>query len=306
MPKFKIDFVKNLKKIGLLSGTLIVVIIAAIFMRGIQLDIQFKGGTILTYSYTGEVEENAITSKMAELGYDNATVQFTDEVASDSKSVKISMTTQGLSPEQLIEINNGLSASFKDNKFTQTSVSNVSPSIGKDFFAKSLVSIGFASLIMILYIGYRFRKIGGLSAGVMAIVALVHDIFIIFGTFILLGYTIDNNFIAVILTILGYSVNDTIVIYDRIRENRKTYGKKKSVRELVNLSINQCLTRTINTTVTTVMALAVICIVALISNVESILTFAFPMMIGMVSGVYSSVCIAGPLWVLWQERKAKK
>ena len=108
------------------------------------------------------------------------------------------------------------------------------------------------------------------------------------------------------LTILGYSVNDTIVIYDRIRENRKTMGAEVPIGELVNTSLNQCLGRTFNTTLTTVSSLVVICVVALIFNVSSILTFAFPMMIGMIHGVYSSLCIAPQLWVLWCERKKSK
>lgn len=305
MPSYKINFVKNFSKIILVSLALFVVIGVSLFTRGIQLDIQFKGGTILTYSYKGDIDTAKVVEKVNSLNLGNTTIQLADDLTSQKKSAKISMTTQGLNPDQLTQIDQVLTKNFKDNEFAQTSVNNVSPAIGKDFFAKSLVSIGAASLFMILFIAFRFKKIGGFSAGVMAVIALIHDIIIIFGTFVLLGYTIDNNFIAVILTILGYSVNDTIVIYDRVRENRQKYGKRASFADLMNLSINECLTRTINTTITTVLALSVICIIALITNVQSILTFAFPMMIGMISGVYSSICIAGPLWVKWQEKKAK-
>ena len=111
---------------------------------------------------------------------------------------------------------------------------------------------------------------------------------------------------TVVLTILGYSINDTIVIYDRIRENRRIYGQKLPVGELVNKSINQSMKRAIVTTVTTVMALVVIAVVTLIFNVTPIVTFVFPLIIGLLSGTYSSVCLVPCMWVMWQEYRAKK
>jgi preprotein translocase SecF subunit len=114
------------------------------------------------------------------------------------------------------------------------------------------------------------------------------------------------NFIAVILTIIGYSLNDTIVIYDRIRENRRIYGSKMAPRELVDLSVNQTLVRCINTSVTTAISMIVVTVVAMLFNVDSIFSFSFPLILGLISGTYSSVCLASPLWVRWQEHKAKK
>lgn len=114
---------------------------------------------------------------------------------------------------------------------------------------------------------------------------------------------IDANFMAVILTILGYSINDTIVIYDRIRENKTLYKDKLSLAELTNLSTNQSLTRSINTSVTTIATMLVVTIVAMVYGVNSIISFSFPMMIGLISGTYSTICIAGPLWVWLEEKK---
>ena len=128
---------------------------------------------------------------------------------------------------------------------------------------------------------------------------------VIYAVFVICGIPLNNNFIAAVLTILGYSINATIVVYDRVRENKRLMGKVM-VAELVNTSVNQSLTRSINTTVATVLALLAACIMALIFNVDSILTFAFPLIVGMVSGVYSSLCISSSLWVVWQEHKAKK
>jgi len=117
---------------------------------------------------------------------------------------------------------------------------------------------------------------------------------------------IDANFMAVVLTIFGYSINSTIVIYDRIRENNKLYGKKYSLAELTNMSVNQSMTRSINTNVTTISAMIVISIVAVVYGVTSIISFAFPMTMGLLSGAYTSTCIAGPLWVWLEEKKSGK
>ena len=118
-------------------------------------------------------------------------------------------------------------------------------------------------------------------------------------------FPIDANFMAVVLTVLGNSINNTIVVYDRIRENRNLYGNSLSLKELVNMSITQSITRSVNTTVTTAFAVLAICVVCAICGVTSIMTFAIPMMAGLICGTYSSLCISGPLWVLWQEKHGK-
>ena len=137
-------------------------------------------------------------------------------------------------------------------------------------------------------------------------VALCHDMIMVFGSFVIFRFDIDANFMAVLLTILGYSINATIIIYDRIRENRRLYGNKYAVDELVNMSVSQTLGRSIHTTVTTVLAMAVVAVVCAICGVTSIISFALPLIVGMIAGVYSSNCIAPTLWVMWQKRNAKK
>ncbi len=160
-------------------------------------------------------------------------------------------------------------------------------------------------VITIIYIGFRFKKIGGISAGVFSVVALAHDMYMVYGCFVICRFDINANFMAVLLTILGYSINATIIIYDRIRENENLLGNKMELEDLVNLSITQTMGRSIHTTVTTVLAMATVCIVCIICGVTSILSFAFPLIIGMISGVYSTICLAGPLWVDWQNYKQK-
>ena len=157
---------------------------------------------------------------------------------------------------------------------------------------------------------YRLKEssvfFGGLSAGVMALIALLHDVIMVYFCFIVFRMPLDSNFIAVVLMILGYSLNDTIVIYDRVRENQSLLGNKTTPAELFNISATQVLKRTICTSLTTLIAIACVLVVSLIFNLSSVVSFALPMMVGVIVGCYSSLCIAGPLWVIWQNHKMGK
>jgi preprotein translocase SecF subunit len=157
-----------------------------------------------------------------------------------------------------------------------------------------------------VYVAFRFKKIGGLSAGAMAVLALVHDVIVAFGVFVIFRIPINDNFIAVVLTILGFSLNDTIVIYDRIRENETLVGKQMGLGELMDLSVNQSFSRSLVTSVNAILAMIVVTVVAMIYSVDTIISFSFPLIIGLISGSYSSICLAGPLWVKWQEYKANR
>ncbi len=210
----------------------------------------------------------------------------------------------GISPDEQIAVNEALAQAFPDNQVEVVNLSNVDPTIGRDFFIKSIAAVVLASVVMILYIAYRFRKMNGWSAGVISVMALLHDVIIAYAAFVICGFPLNDSFIAVVLTILGYSINNTIIIYDRIRENRRLLPQRTSYAELVNTSVTQSLGRSINTTVSTVIAVACVCALSLIYHVSSILTFSLPLLVGMFAGFFSSVFIAGPLWALWQEHKA--
>ena len=299
----KFDFIKNRKIYLLISVAIIVITLAVTFIFGVNLDVEFKGGTIITYSYEGTVDKAAFESAV-EAVVGNVSVTESNSIATGATNLVVTLASnEGISPETLEKVNAAVEEPYSVKYVEATTVD---PTIGGEMLLKSLVAVAVASALMILFIGIRFRNIGGWSAGVCAVIALLNDIFVVFATFVIFGISIDTNFMAVVLTILGYSVNDTIVIYDRIRENKKTYGKQLGVAQLVNTSLNECFRRTILTTLTTVAALIVVCIVAIIFNVNSILSFTFPMMVGMIHGVYSSIAVAPQLWVLWQERKEKK
>lgn len=304
--KKKINFIGNKKYYFIFSGVLITVILLCSFIMGVQLDIQFKGGTLVTYAYEGTMDSAAIETLVEDTIEKNVTVNMKDGLQGSNSFEVVLVEEEGLSADKQSELTIALEKNFADNHVQLLSNSSVNPIIGQEFFAKSMVAVGFAAIVLIIYIALRFKKISGWSAGVMAIIALLNDLITVFGVFVIFRIPLDYNFIAVLLTILGYSVNDTIVIYDRIRENNRLYGKTMDRHTLVNNSINETLARTINTTITTLMAMIVVSIVSMAMGVNSIMSFAFPMTIGLISGTYTTICIAGPLWVTWQDHKSKK
>ena len=300
-----IRFIPNRKKFYGFSCALIAVVLVFCGVFGVHMDVEFKGGSMVTLAYQGEADLNALKSTISdELNQSNLTLQTGSDI-SGSQTLTVTLPgSQTLTTEQLDNLLTTLNEQFPDNAFTQNEVSNVDATIGKEFLLKSVVALVAACVLIMLYVAYRFRRIGGFKAGATAVVALLHDLFVVFGVFVILRIPLNGNFIAAMLTILGYSINDTVVIYDRIRENSALYSKKQlSLPELVNLSINQSFSRSLMTTITTCCALGVVCAVSIVYRLDSIYTFAFPLLFGMISGVYSTICIATPLWVDWKQRK---
>ena len=301
------NFTKNLKIFAIISCAIFVVGIVVNLIFGLELDINFKGGTIFTYSYTGDIDVNAVEQTIEETIEQDVSVSQSTDITGDSTNLVVSLaSSQSLSTEMQENISNALNEKFPDNALERLSYNSVNPTIGSRFFAKSLYAVGLAALLVIIYIGLRFRKIGGVSAGISALIALIHDCIIVYFVYVIFGIPLDDNFVAVVLTILGYSLNATIVIFDRIRENRRIYGQNITLNEMVNKSVSQTLGRTIVTSLVTFVAIFTVFIVAYLRGLESIISFALPMSIGVISGCYSSVCLASPLWVLWQNRKAKR
>lgn len=305
--KKQYDIIGNHKKFFLFSTVLIVFILLFSLVFGVEMDIQFKGGAMLTYGFEGEASLSAIRGEIESILGSNVTLQTGSSIATGAQTLTISMPgTQTVEAATVETLSGALAGAFPELNFQQLSMNNVDPTIGGEFFAKSIVAVVAASVLILIYIAVRFKNIGGWPAGCMAIVALIHDLVVVYGVFVLMRVPLGGNFIAALLTILGYSINDTVVIYDRVRENRRLHGNTMDFATLVNTSINQSLTRSVKTTVTTLLALGTVCVVSMIYGLDSIFTFAFPLIIGMISGVYSTVCIAGPLWVEWETRKKKK
>lgn len=309
--KFKepknIDFLSK-KKIFVTVSCVLMVLSIAVAPFFSKVDIEFKGGTIISYAYSGEINSDDVKSKVEEIAGSSVNVQtgviFGDE--QDRNSITISfVSSEGLTSEKQAEITNAVQETFPDNGIEILDSNDVSPSSGKSFMMKCVMAVIFSAICLIVYITLRFKNIGGLSAGISAVVTLLHDIVITFGVFVLLGYEINANFMAVILTILGYSINDTIVIYDRIRENR-TLLPNTNINDLVNLSINQSIKRSLRTSITTVFAMLTVSVVCTISGITSILSFSIPLLIGLIVGTYSSLFFSTTLWSTWNDKKSDK
>ena len=303
--KKPINFVSLRKRFLTISACLMAAIVLCAVVLGVRLDTEFTGGAMITLSYEDSFDLSAVQkTASAALGSKDLTLQTGENVATGEQTLKISMPgTETVTTDEVQNLLDSLNEQYPGNAFAQLSLSNVSAAMGTKFLQKSLVAVVFALVLILLYIAFRFKKIGGLTGGMMAVLALLNDLMVVFGTFVLLRTPLDGNFIAAMLTILGYSINDTVVVYDRIRENRSLMGKKSTFEELVNHSVNQSARRTVITTVTTVMALGVMCIISKLYGLDSIFTFAFPLMMGMISGVYTSLCVSTSAWVVWSERK---
>ncbi len=297
------DFVGKRKIFCVIPLIIAAITIILALILGVEVDIEFKGGTMLTYSYSGTIDTAKVKSTVEGLNLGTVGVTTGSAFGSDLETVQVSFSSaSGLTADVQYQVSDTLAAAFPENDLTLVNSQDVNPSAGFSFFLKCFVAVIFSFILLVIYIAFRFKNIGGWSAGMFSLVALANDVFMVFASFVFFRLPIDANFMAVILTILGYSINSTIVMFDRVRENRKLYGKKMDIPELVNSSIWQTLSRAVKTTITTVLAVLAMCVVALVCGVESIVSFVFPMLVGLIAGAYSSVFISGPLWAAWNTR----
>jgi len=297
-----INFYGKRKIFFAISALIMLLGIGSIFINGVNLSIQFKGGAIIKYTVEGDINSEEVANTASKLLGRNTEAQITEDLATKTKKVVLNLSgNEGLAAAEQEKLDAALKAAFPDSNLKLSESNVVEPFIGKKALNNGMIAIVLSSVFIILYVRFRFKKISGLSAGVIGLIALVHDCLVVFFTFTMFKIPINDSFIAVTLTIIGYSINDTIVIYDRIRENKPKY-ERKSFEELVNVSINQSLTRSINTSVATAASILVVTIFAFIYNIDSIKSFALPMLIGIISGCYSTVCLAGPMLVMWHKK----
>ncbi len=295
-----------------ISITIFVIGIVFNIIFGTQLDIQFSGGSYLSYSYIGELDKNELDSVIQKNTKMNVTTTVTSDVLSNTSNasaynVKVQFAgTKAITTDEQKSLTTALREKYPDASFKVLESSAIESTMGFKFLMKCLTAVAIAGVLIVLYVTVRFRRIGGFSAGVMALVALFHDVAMIYFMYVIFQMPIDSNFIAVVLMILGYSVNDTIVVYDRVREERRKLGSKVDVGDVFDISATKVMRRTICTSITTLIAIGTVFVISIVFNISSVTSFALPMMIGVVSGCYSSLCIAGPLWVMWQHYKQKK
>ena len=312
MKKFNIDFYGHRKVYFIISAAIMVVGLLCNILFGTELSTQFRGGTILKYSYSGDMDTEQVAQIAKDVTGTSAEVTINENVQTSAGSDtvdQISLNFAGtgtVDPQTQSDLLDKLQAAFPDSNVQLGESSSVDATMGAMFFAKCMVAILLAAILLILYVAIRFKKIGGMSAGVTGVIALIHDVLVVYFVFIIFRMPLNDSFIAVVLTILGYALNDTIVLYDRLRENRRVLGPKVPYEELMNVSINQNFTRCLNTSITTFAAITVVYVVGLAYGLDSVTSFALPMMFGVISGCYSSLCISCPLYVMWQNHKKKK
>jgi len=301
-----IPFIKYSKFCLSLSVLIAVLSVIAIIMWGLKPGIDFTGGSLLELNFTNNRPDSiSVQQVLEQMNYKSATVQQTGEKG-------LIIRTAFLSEEKHQEVLQKIKDNFgqDNNTVIESSFQTIGSSVSQQLRQRSAWAIILVSLGIILYIAYAFRKVSKPVAswkyGALAILAMVHDILLVLGVFAFLGHfygvEIDVAFIVAILTVLGYSINDTIVVYDRIRENL-LHRTSQGFSELVNYGLNQTLMRSINTTLKTMLPLFALCFF----GGASIHYFVLALLIGIGSGAYSSIFIASPLLVFvekWQRRNA--
>lgn len=282
-------FSKRRRTWFMLSLIMITVGLLSLAARGLNLGIDFVGGTRLELEFRESVTEGQIREVLAGYELGDAEIQLLGAERS-TVSIRTMALPAGDERRRLFDELETLAGPF-----VIASLDEVMPIIGREIQQQGLVAVALASLAMVAYITYRFQ----LRFAVVALATALHDVVLTLGVFSLLWLEIDSAFVAAMLTIVGYSINDTIIIFDRIRENLK-HRQRETLAQLVDMSISQTLSRSINTSATTLLAVSAL----LIFGSTTIRDFSLALMIGIAVGTYSSIFVASPLWLTWQELAA--
>lgn len=276
----------------LLSGTLVILSIAAILIRGFNFGIDFTGGTILDVNFSQPVTVAEVREGLKQDGLETSVIQLSGET-SEEKGKTVMIRTRSLSSDESQQVVDHLSQSVNPAEVNR--IETVGAVIGSEVTKNTLLNVLLSFGFLIAYMSFRFEHRIALSA----IAAISHDILMVLGVFAFFQLEIDGSFLAAILTVLGYSMNESVVIFDRIRENLHTHRKSDSYEVLANDSIRQTIRRSCYTLTTTMFAVASL----YFFGGDTTKNFALVMMIGFVSGAYSSICVASSLWVKWHEHE---
>lgn len=275
---------KNLNVIGkrkifyVVSVVVLLAGLASLLVQGMNLGIDFIGGTTLDLQFEQQIDIADLRATLNENGLEGSKIQLLDDGSYLLKTIELDTEAQD-------ELMANLEAKY--GNITIASSNLVGPSIGSELKKNAVISLALAVLLMIAYITYRFE----LHFAIAGVITLFHDIFIVVALFSIFQLEIDSTFIAALLTIFGYSINDKIVVFDRIRENLGRV-KKDQLSGLVNESIGQSITRSLNTSISTLLLL---CALFFLGG-QPTRIFVLAMIIGVIAGTYSSLCIASPLW----------
>ena len=281
------------------SLSTIVLALGFFFMatRGFNLGIDFTGGTIIDLKFNQAVNINDVRSVLDEYNLSSSTIQLSGDSSSATEAQNVMIRTVDLEESQRKEVMAGLSDKLGEYQVLREE--KVGATMGSDLIMNAVYATIISWLLIIAYVSYRFE----FKFGLAAVLALAHNVFIVLGAFALTQRQVDSSFVAAVLTIIGYSINDTIVIFDRIRENLKLHFRKNGdIVELVNTSVYQTMTRSIYT-VSTVL----FCTFALyFFGGDTTKDFAFALLVGFFVGAYSSIFVASPLWVTFRNFSDKR
>ncbi|NMB42474.1 MAG: protein translocase subunit SecF [Firmicutes bacterium] len=297
MRKFNIPFVQHRRAALVIAIVIIITGVISLFLNSLNLGIDFSEGTILQLRLAKGYQMEEVRSVLSPFGLDGVPLQRAGHEGFAEGS-EVVIKAPYLAEAQRKEI----VAAFEEHWPEMTAedvlrVENVGATVGRELTREALYALLLAAVGMILYITFRFE----FKFALAAILALLFDVFTVVTVFSLFKVEINSPFIAAILTIVGYSINDTIVIFDRIRENLKRFGRKKTLTAVVNDSINESLVRSVNTSLTTLVVL--VCLFIAFSyfvGSMDLKAFALALLVGIVTGTCSSLFIAGPLWFAWQ------
>jgi len=291
----KFDIIGKRKWWFLLSIFITIPGLISIVLQGFNLGIDFTGGTLLDLKFSQPVSVAQVRDVLKEHNLENSTIQLAVSDGRDNAE-SVFIRTHVLSEEErkavLVDLDKQL------GRFDIQRIEKVGAIIGKELTQKAVIALVVSWVLMIAYITYRFE----FKFAVSGIIALVHDIIVVLGIFSILRLEVDGSFVAALLTIVGFSINDTIVIFDRIRENLRSYRKSDSLQELVNNSIWQTMTRSIYTVMTVLFATAAL----YFFGGDTTKNFSLALLIGFASGCYSSIFNASPIWVSWKEHEENK
>ena len=286
--KFNFDYIKN--KNIIFAVSFLVVIAGLIYgvVTNYKFDIDFKGGTRIQV----DLNEEYTTSEVSNL-VKSVTGEMPEIQATSSGNNSLAITTQAISEDVADQIIVALNDNYQN--MGEATIKNVQASYGKELLNSSITAVIVSIVLMLIYVAVRFRTLGW-TAAVSAVLGLVFDVCFLFAVYGVFKFPINSTFVAVILTIIGYSINDTIIVYDRIRENKKLVTKSSQVKDTINESINQTMKRTVITSLTTLTAIACVLVFALVKDQETLKQFSIPLAIGIVEGTFSSIFIASNLW----------
>ena len=266
-----------------ISSILVIISLISIFMKGFNFGIDYTGGTIVEVVFEQPVEVSQVRDVLKEYNLENAQIQLSGDTTGDTSGKDVMIRTRNLESSESAAVVESLTKNVGQNTV-----------IGSEVTEHALTNLLIAFLALAIYISYRFEY----KVAISALIAIFHDLIMVLGVFSYFQLEIDASFLAAVLTVVGYSMNESVVIFDRVRENTHTHKRSDTFADLANASVTQSIHRSFYTLATVMFA----CVSLYVFGGDTTKNFALCMIIGFASGAYSSICVATSLWAIWKSR----